>query len=67
MREFPDVLGMDLADAVSLMEKNGLQVQVRRTKPDRGEPVDGYEKVIKQESAEEGWILTACKVPDAYR
>lgn len=67
MREFPDVLGMDLTDAVSLMERNGQTVSVRHTKPDRGEPVEGFDKVVKQEPAGDGWVLTACKVPDAYR
>lgn len=67
MREFPDLLGMDLSDAISMLEERGQCVQVHTTKPDRGEPVIGYDKVVKQELAEEGWVLTVCKVPDAYR
>lgn len=67
MREFPDVLGMDLADAEAWLKDRGETVQILVTKPDRGAPEDGYDKVIKQEISENGWILTVCKVPDAYR
>ena len=67
MREFPDVLGMDLSDAITRMKENGQNVSVRITKPDRGDPVEGYDRVIKQEQAADGWVLTVCKVPDAYR
>jgi len=58
---------MDLSDAIARMKEKGQNVSVRITKPDRGDPVEGYDRVIRQEEEAEGWILTVCRVPDAYR
>lgn len=67
MREFPDLLGMDLLDAEALLAQQGQKALVQRTKPDRNGPEEGCDKVIKQELAAGQWILTVCRVPDAYR
>lgn len=68
MRQFPDVLGLDLAKAVSVLEERGLAVLVEHTRPDRGNPPDGFEKVVRQERLSEREMrLTACTVADGWR
>lgn len=65
--EFPDVLGMLLEDAQSLLQEHGLSVQIHETVSTGREKTEGYFRVIKQQTQGTAVILTVCKVPDAFR
>ncbi|NLY70616.1 MAG: hypothetical protein GX076_02885 [Clostridiales bacterium] len=61
-----DLLGLHLKDAKKLLSKNGLKCEVIETGPINNIQ-DGYLRIIKQELLEDKYLLTVCKIPDAYR
>lgn len=68
VRQFPDVLGMERRAAVFVLEDHGLTVSVCYTKPDRGNPPEGPEKVVRQEQVSAQEVrLTVCTVSDCFR
>lgn len=62
-----DLLGKDLSTALNILSAEGIKWKVIETFPYNKEAVEGFLKVIKQEYSDNTYILTVCKVPDAYR
>ncbi len=60
--QMKDVLGMELSQALSLLE--GLPCRVEETDPRSREAVVGPLRVIRQLSTEEGILLVVCRVPE---
>jgi len=62
-----DLLGFDLEEAVKIITEAGQTFKIEKTHPQKKELQDGIEKVINQEFIDNTYILTVCKVPDAFR
>ena len=67
----PDVLGMELNGAKTILEAEGVDFTVVETKPTKLEPVDGILRVIRVKpklqpqpiiSRSAGLVLTVCKI-----
>ena len=61
MKNFPDVLGMELGAATALLEAEGLTFIIVETKPPRNEVIEGVLRVIKVQAAED-LTLTVCRI-----
>ncbi|MDD2215866.1 MAG: PASTA domain-containing protein [Eubacteriales bacterium] len=62
-----DLLGIDLEQAMRQLSSKGFACRVRETKPHNKEIADGFFRVIKQDVIEDNYILTVCRVPDAFK
>ena len=62
----PDVLGMEMSRAISLLEREGHGWQVIETRPvkKREAVSDGPLRIIKQNTCEGLCRLIVCKIPD---
>jgi len=60
--EIPDVLGIELEKAKTLLNSEGLDFIVKETKPTRREPIEGTLRVIKIITNSEELVLTVCKI-----
>ncbi|NLP29880.1 MAG: hypothetical protein GX363_01975 [Clostridiales bacterium] len=61
-----DLLGLYLDDAIKILSSKGLKWEITETGPVK-KMQDGYLRIIKQELSEDKYLLTLCKIPDAYR
>lgn len=61
-----DFLSMELESAIETLAFEGLKWQVHETRPHNKVEV-GFDRVVKQEVIDDTYILTVCKIPDAYR
>lgn len=71
MNEFPDVLGMELHDATTLLEAEGLAFIIVETKPVKKELTEGILRVIRVTSqsvksnkpgSNQSVVLTVCRI-----
>lgn len=71
MNDFPDVLGMELHDALALLEAEGLAYIIAETKPAKKELAEGVLRVIRvkllsSDSAHsqpnQSFELTVCRI-----
>ena len=69
MKEFPDVVGLELEEAQHRLktESETPNIRICYTKADRHEVEAGSCRVINQKCLEGTWVLTACRIPDDYR
>ena len=62
MSYLPDVLGMELHDAKTLLEAEGLAFIIAETKPPRKELAVGTLRVIKSAIQMQTIVLTVCRI-----
>jgi beta-lactam-binding protein with PASTA domain len=64
LRDFPDVLGMELNAASALLEAEGLAFRIIETKSTKKEPLNGILRVIRVQSLKEAenLVVTVCKI-----
>jgi collagenase-like PrtC family protease len=62
-----DLLGADLPLAIKLLQAAGADYEVLTTTSPFGAPLDGIERVVRQEIRDGVYRLTVCKVPDSFR
>lgn len=62
-----DLLGADLSLAIKLLKEAEADYEVLTTTSPFGAPLDGIERVVRQEIQYGVYRLTVCKVPDSFR
>lgn len=61
-----DVMGLPLEEALNRLENRGIKVQIVETQPLRGPEIEGFLRVVRQETLCDCLKLTVCRVPDDY-